>query len=675
MTPSGIISRKGRYAITFRADSQETLLERLFRLKWRIALISAQVLALVILGLSVIGWRWAFHDLPEAPQSADALWDVRREAAVTVLAADGTVLGQRGPLYGQPARLENLPDHVSQAFLAIEDRRYFEHDGFDERGFARAMLTNLRAGRLVQGGSTLTMQLVKNLILSPERTPRRKIQEIRLALALENRLSKQEILELYLNRIYLGEQAFGIEAASQRYFNKSASALSVSEAALLAGLPKAPSRLAPTVNLEGAQARALLVLAAMRDAGYLTEDAYQSAVETPAVVVESETTPDWQTYGHVFDMAVTEAQAALGADALTPDLVIQTSLDLNAQAAAQSAVDAVMDLQGEARQAGEAALVAMHPNGRIVALIGGRDYGQSQFNRATQSRRQPGSAFKPVVFAAGFEVGLEPSTAFEDAPIEIEGWSPENYGGGYRGRITIADALKRSINTVAAQVGTQVGPQTVVDMAQRLGVTTPLDPVPSLALGASGVPLLDMTRVYAVFANDGRRPDPVLVTEIRNSRGDVLWTAPNASLGPQVIERDQARWMSTMLQSVISDGTGRRAQVDGHRTAGKTGTSQNSRDAWFMGYSGHLVAGVWVGNDDDTPTDNVTGGQLPAEIWRRFISQSHQGLTAAQLSAPAPRRRGAREETLAAYYSELSARFESLRDGVEVPPAPRSPKG
>jgi len=350
---------------------------------------------------------------------------------------------------------------------------------------------------------------------------------------------------------------------------------------------------------------------------------------------------------------------------LAPDLVIVTSLDIPAQRAAQRAVDAVMDQQGPARQAGEAALTAMDATGRIRALIGGRDYAQSQFNRATQARRQPGSAFKPIVFAAAFEAGIEPSTAYEDAPIEIEGWSPENYGGGYRGRITLADALKRSINTVAAQVGAEVGPEAVVAMAQRLGVNTPLDAVPSLALGASEVRLLDLTTAYAVFANDGRRPRPVLVTEIRNSRGDVLWSAPEPTLGAQALEREQAQWMSTQLQGVVIDGTGRRAQLPGHRAAGKTGTSQNSRDAWFVGYTGHLIAGVWVGNDDDTPMDSVTGGQLPAEIWRRFMAETHEGLPAVDLSAPAPRRRGAREEALAAYYSELSDRFESLRDGVE----------
>lgn len=654
-----------RSAITFRADQSPSLITRL-KARWRlIALVTVQLVLLAGLACGVVIWRWAYHDLPPVPTNAQDLWSVRREAAVTVLAENGAILGQRGPLYARPVQLEDLPDHVPQAFLAIEDRRFYDHDGFDERGFARAMWANLRAGSLVQGGSTLTMQLVKNLILSPERTARRKLQEIRIATELERHLTKQEILELYLNRVYLGDQAYGVEAAAQRYFNKSASALTVSEAALLAALPKAPSRLAPTSNLPAARARAEAVLYSMLDAGFIDQATYETALENPAELAAGDESFEPGAFGYVFDQAVAEAREHLGDAADTPDLVIRTSLNVTAQRAAERAVAAVMDLQAEARNADEAALVAMDLQGRVRAIVGGRDYTASQFNRAVQARRQPGSAFKPVVFAAAFEAGMEPATAFNDEPIEIEGWSPENYGGDYRGRITIADALKRSINTVAAQAGAAVGADAVAEMGQRLGITTALNAVPSLSLGASGVSLIDMTRVYAVFANDGRRPEPVLVLEVRNSRGDLLYQAPEATEGRQVIEREQAQWMSTLLQGVVIEGTGQRAQINGRRVAGKTGTSQMSRDAWFVGYTGQMVAGVWVGNDDDTPTDGVTGGQLPAEIWRRFMSEAHEGLPAAPLSAPAPQRRGAREERLAAYYSALSARFESLRDGID----------
>ena len=618
------------------------------------------VLAGVIGGAAA--WRWAFHDLPELPGDAVALWEVRRESSVTLLGADGERLVVRGPRYGRPVRLDELPAHVPQAFLAIEDRRFYEHEGVDNRGLVRAVIANIRAGSTVQGGSTLTMQLVKNLILSPERTIRRKIQEIRIALALEEMLSKDEVLELYLNRVYLGERAYGIEAAARTYFGKPASELTVQEAAILAALPKAPSRLAPTENLDAARARAEDVLQAMLDAGYIEPLTYLTAVTLPAELTESaEIAYDPALFGHVFDAAVAEAEAALG-QSLPAVVTVHTSIDPALQAAAHDAITQIMDEAGEARNAGEAALVALDLDGRVRAMVGGRDYRDSQFNRAVQAERQPGSAFKPVVFAAAFEAGLDPATTFRDRPIDIEGWQPENYGGGFRGRVTIADALKRSINTVAAQAGAEVGAPAVAEMAERLGVTSDLAEVPALALGAGETRLIDMTAVYAAFANDGRRTQPRLVTEIRDARGVLIWAAPEAAPGRQVIEDQHARWMSTMLQSVVIDGTGTRAQLAGHQAAGKTGTSQNSRDAWFVGYTGHFVAGVWIGNDDDTPTNAVTGGQLPAQIWRSFMNDAHQGLEPRPLTAPAPRRRSAREEDLAAFYSDLSSRFEAILD-------------
>ena len=611
-----------------------------------------------------LGWRWAFHDLPSLPEDTAELWEVRRERSVTVLGADGSELAVRGPRYARPVGLDELPDHVPQAFIAIEDVRFYDHDGVDRRGLARALVANIRAGAAVQGGSTLTMQLIKNLVLSPERTVRRKVQEIRLALALEARLTKTEILELYLNRVYLGERAYGIEAAAQRYFAKPAAALSLTEAALLAALPKAPSRLAPTENMQAARARARSVLLAMVEAGFISSVDYIAAVAEPARLAEPETNPrDPALFGHVFDAALARAEAELGED--LPEVVtLHTTVEPDLQAAAQSALTAVLNEAGQARNAGQAALVALDPGGAVRAMIGGRDYSDSQFNRAVQAERQPGSAFKPVVFAAAFENGLEPATAFRDRPIDIEGWSPENYGGDYRGRITIADALKRSINTVAAQAGAEAGAEAVAEMGRRLGITTALNPVPALALGTGEVRLIDLTAVYAAFANDGRRTDPVLLSEVRNARGDLLWAGREPAPGRPVIETEHARWMSTMLQSVILEGTGTRARLGNRPAAGKTGTSQDSRDAWFVGYTAQLVAGVWVGNDDDTPTASVTGGQLPADIWRRFMAEAHQGLPRQALSAPAPQRRTVREETLAAFYSDLSDRFSAIADGA-----------
>lgn len=616
-----------------------------------------------------IGWLWAFEDMPDAPESLEELWETRREASYTVLGADGAVLGVRGPRYGRPVELSELPAHLPRAFIAIEDQNFFEHDGIDRRAMVRALVANLRAGEIVQGGSTLTMQLVKNLILRPDQTMQRKLQEMRLAMEIEDRLTKQQILELYLNRVYLGEGAFGVQAAAERYFNKPASELTLQESAILAALPKAPSRLAPTDNLEAAQARAEDVLQAMMDAGFIDPIAYLAAVNAPARLAEDAAeTVNPALYGHVFDVALARAQQLIDPDE-APILVIETTIRPELQTAAHQAVEAVLGENGERRNAGEAALVAMDLDGAITAMIGGRDYEESQYNRAVQAERQPGSAFKPIVFAAGLEQGLSPATAYEDAPVDFEGWEPENYGGGYRGRITIADALKRSINTVAAQVGAEVGVDALADMAGRLGITTALNPVPALALGAGEVRLIDLTSVYAVFANEGRRTEPRLITEIRSARGDVLWEAEPARPGPQVIEAETARAMSTMLESVILDGTGGRAELSGRRAAGKTGTSQNSRDAWFVGYTGHMVAGVWVGNDDDTPMRDVTGGALPADIWRRFMTAAHDGLEPAPLASPAPRRRTEREETLAAFYSSLASRFDSMlspdRAGVE----------
>jgi penicillin-binding protein 1A len=632
------------------------------RLRRALPLVLAGALLVLIAAGGVAGavtWRWAFHDLPELPQSNDALWDVRLEPSVTVLADDGTVMAVRGPLYGRRVPLEEMPAHLPQAFLAIEDRRFFDHDGVDWHGLARSFWVNLRAGRTEQGGSTLTMQLVKNLVLTPERSLRRKLQEIRLARQLEQRLSKQEILELYLNRVYLGEQAYGVEAAARRYFQTTTSELSLQESALLAALPKAPTRLAPTANMEAALARARLVLSAMLDEGFIDPIAYLTASAIPAELAEALLAPgDAQALGHVFDAAVTEALAILGEDRAVPDMVITTTIDLRHQRAGQAALNSVLDAQGEARRAGEGALVALGREGQVRALVGGRDYRVSQFNRATQARRQPGSAFKPIVYAAAFESGMDPATVFDDAPIDIDGWSPVNFGGRFVGPITIADALKRSVNTVAAQAGVRAGMTNVTAMAARMGLSTPMLPVPAMTLGAGEVRLLELTGAYSVFANDGRRRDPYLVREIRSARGELIWQADRRP-DEEVLSVEHARWVSTMMQSVIIDGTGTRARVPGHRAAGKTGTSQNSRDAWFVGYTAHLTAGVWIGNDDDTPMQGVTGGQLPADIWSRFMIAAHEGVAPAPLSAPEPRRRSARDEQLAAFYSSLSARFDA----------------
>lgn len=652
----------------FRADH---MMER-DRRERRNKLIALSALAsIVIVGLigTSLFWNWAFHDLPDAPTSASQLWTTRREPSVTVQDIQGNVLDIRGPLYARAIALDSLPDHVPQAFLAIEDQRFYEHDGVDHRGVLRALWVNFRAGRSVQGGSTITMQLVKNLILSPDRLLRRKLQEMRLARALEAHLTKTEILELYLNRIYLGARAYGVEAASQRYFAKSAVELTLAEAALLAALPKAPSRLDPTVNLAAAQARAERVLAAMADAGFIDATAHAEALADPAVptpLPESDAEPG--QWGHVFDYAIAEAQRLVPGD--IPDLVIQTTINAELNLIAQEEARRALDSAGESNGASEAAIVLLAPDGAIRAMAGGRDYTASQFNRAVQAQRQPGSAFKPIVFTAALETGLDPSSAVWDEPVDLEGWTPQNFSGRYRGLVTLQEALKRSINTVAAQIADDIGLSTIVDTGRRLGLVSPLPVLPAIALGAAEVNLLELTSAYSVFANDGLRHQPYFIQSVSNSRGDILYAHRDIP-GEQVVATEIAQDMSTMLQDVVLTGTGRRAALEDRAVAGKTGTSQSFRDAWFIGYSADYTAGVWIGNDDDSPMQDVTGGGMPAMLWQAFMARVHADLPARDLNAPAPRSRSEREERLAAFYSGLSASFAALLEPAAAAEADR----
>ena len=645
------------YQEPFRADH---MMERERRERRNRILFGSGAGLVVLLALiSVLAvWQWAFHDMPEAPQSAAELWSVRREPAVVLQDRNGNTLAVRGPLYAQAVALEQLPDHVPQAFLAIEDQRYYQHSGVDFRGLARAVWRNVTAGELVQGGSTITMQLVKNLILTPDRHLRRKLQEMRLARALERHLTKDEILELYLNRIYLGARAYGIEAAARRYFGKSATELTLAEAAMLAALPKAPSRLSPTTNLAAAQARAAQVLAAMEEAGFITAEQHAQALENPAVPVADTSDPNaTSNWGHAFDYALSEAERLL--PDMAPDLVIQTSLDPRLTRAAQQVIETRLDADGQSLNASEAAIMLLAPDGAIRAFAGGRDYQTSQFNRAIQAQRQPGSAFKPIVFAAALEAGYDPSSAVWDEPVDLEGWTPENFGGNYRGLVTLQEALKRSINTVAAQVANQVGISRIVEMGHRLGIASNLPELPAIALGAAEVNLLELTAAYSVFNNDGAYRQPYFITAITNSRGEVLYERQPTG-ARRAMSAEHAQAMSTMLQDVVLTGTGRGATLPGRRSAGKTGTSQSFRDAWFVGFTADYTAGVWVGNDDDSPMSDVTGGGLPAAIWRDFMVRAHEGLPARDLSATAPRSRSEREERLAAFYSDLSEAFSVL---------------
>ena len=648
----------------YRADH---MMERQRRERRNMVIVASITASVLLTGLisGIIGWNWAFHDLPPVPTTAAQLWSTRREPSVTLQDMNGDVLAVRGPLYAQSVALDELPDYLPQAFLAIEDQRFYDHDGVDMRGVGRALWRNFRAGRSIQGGSTITMQLVKNLILTPDRLLRRKIQEMRLARALETHLTKTEILELYLNRIYLGARAYGVEAAARRYFDKSATDLTLAESALLAALPKAPSRLDPTVNLDAAQARAARVLNAMLNVGFITAEQHANALENPATPTPQTVDPDAANrWGHVFDYAVAEANRLVPED--IPDLVIQTTIDPRLTLAAQEVGDAVLSESGESQGAQETAIILLDKDGALRAFAGGRDYSTSQFNRAIQAQRQPGSAFKPIVFTAALESGLEPSSAVWDEPIDLEGWTPQNFGGNYRGLVTLQEALRRSINTVAAQVADDIGLPRIIEAGHRLGIRSNLPELPAIALGAAEVNLLELTAAYSVFANDGIRHTPYFVLSITNSRGERLYFHED-EIGVQAVRENIALSMSTMMQDVVLTGTGRRASLGDRPSAGKTGTSQSFRDAWYIGYTADYTAGVWVGNDDDSPMDNVTGGGLPASVWQRFMTRVHEGLPVQALTAPAPRTLSEREERLAAFYSDLSASF-----AVVLEPAPAS---
>ena len=542
----------------------------------------------------------------------DNLWDVDYAPEVRFYSALDMPLAQRGRKGGQPVQYRDLPAHLVDAVVAIEDRRFFSHIGLDPRGLARAMLVNLRAGRFQQGGSTLTQQLAKNVFLTPERTLKRKIQELLLAFWLEAQFSKQEILALYLNRVYFGNGAYGISTAAQSYFGRSVQNLTLDEAAILAGLLKAPSRYAPTRDPQAAIVRRQLVLQAMQEMDKITADEANWATAQPIEISR----PVREIAPYAIDWVQDLLPDFVGRP--RTDLDVITTLDPKLQAAAEFALKRIMDSHADLRNAQQAAMVVMTPDGAIRAIVGGRSYLKSQYNRAVLARRQPGSSFKPIVYLTALKAGFEADTIFVDEPIDINGWSPSNYDDSYRGQVSLREALALSINTVAAQLTEQTGRGAIIDMAHRLGIRSVLRPQPSLALGSFEVTLLDLTTVYAHFANGGRQIVPHVIQSVITANGTQLYNR-RASPPPQLVNPNDIHALNDMLVYALEKGTGRRAAISGLQLAGKTGTSQNWRDAWFVGYSGALVAGVWVGNDDGRPMNKVTGGGMPAQIWRHFM--------------------------------------------------------
>ncbi len=548
-----------------------------------------------------------------------------RPPNVEIRAADGKLLANRGDTGGEAVRLEHLPAYLPQAVISIEDRRFESHFGMDPIGLARAMTSNVIAGRLVQGGSTLTQQLAKNLFLKPERTLKRKIQEVVLAFWLEAEYSKAEILEMYLNRVYLGSGAYGVDAAARRYFGKPAQNVTLAEAAVLAGLLKAPSRYSPRADPARAEGRAKLVLAAMAEEGYITADEARIAEAHPART-KARYVDGSENY--VADWVMEVLPGFVGA--VDEDIVVETTIDPDLQRAGETALSEALAEGGAKRNVDQGALVALDGNGAVKALVGGRSYAASQFNRAVHARRQPGSAFKPFVYLAALERGLKPSTVRVDEPVSIRGWRPQNYAKKYHGPVTLKTALALSLNTVAARVAAEVGPKAVVGVAQRLGIDSPLAANPSIALGTSEVSPIELTAAYVPFSNGGYGVFPHVIERIRSADGRVLYDRSGSGLG-RVIGASQVAMMNAMMTETLTTGTGRRAEIAGWQAAGKTGTSQEFRDAWFVGYTARLTATVWFGNDDNSPTKRVTGGALPARTWSRFMTEAHRGVPVAAL--------------------------------------------
>lgn len=577
-------------------------------------------------------FAWFYLTLPDI----DDLNKFTKAPSIIIKAENGQIIGSFGDVYGDYVAFEELPASLIDAVLATEDRNFYYHFGIDPFGILRATIANIRAGHVVQGGSTITQQVAKNVFLTPERSLGRKIREALLAIKLEWRFTKQDILSIYLNRVYLGAGSYGIDAASKRYFDKPAREMTLSESAIIAGLLKAPSRFSPTSNPELSRKRAEQVLLNMADAKYLTDTQAQKAREELTQSMSGRVRSS-QSSLYFADWIMEQLPEYIGG--IEEDVVVTTTLDTEMQVQADKAISEIMDKEGEKMKASQAALIAMTPNGAIRAMVGGRSYAESQFNRATQSLRQPGSSFKMFVYLAGLEAGLTPSSIFEDKPITIGKWQPKNYTGEYQGMMTLKEALTESINSIAVQVSEYAGLDHVINVATRLGITSNLEPLPSIALGATEVTLLELTNAYAHLAADGGIVYPYGIWQIETSKGEPLYQR-KASHSGIVIRSDIVGMMNDMLMNVITSGTGRGAMI-GRPAAGKTGTTSDYRDAWFIGYTPDLVAGVWVGNDDNLPMKKVTGGTLPAPIWREFMREAlaHtpvQSLPTEAVSSPLP---------------------------------------
>ncbi len=555
---------------------------------------------------------------------ATELPDITKQAAfdrknsIIVKDSSGKIVARYGDVIGTQVSVDTLPPHLVQAVLAIEDRRFYYHFGLDPIGITRALFVNIKDGGATQGGSTITQQLAKNLFLSRERKLKRKIQEAMLAIWLEYELTKDEILSAYLNRVYLGSGTYGVDAAARLYFETPASEVNLRQSATLAGLLKAPSKYAPNRNPSLSKKRTDLVLSAMVDAGYITQEEADGDLKAPPKPTQKPTNELADRF--YTDWIVDELNALIGTP--TEDIIVETTLNSNLQGAITQSISTVLGQAGQEKNISEGAMVLMRPNGEVVALVGGRNYNASQFNRATQSLRPPGSSFKPIVYLTALEQGWGPYDMILDAPITDSRYRPKNFGNKYSGEVTLEEALTFSLNTAAVRLMREVGPSAVLNTAARLGIISELQPDLSLALGSSGITLLEMAGSYAVLANGGHEVKPYGITKITAKESGELYYQRPADRGTRrVFRASDIQNITAMMNSVMQYGTGRGAQI-GVPAAGKTGTSNESRDALFLGFTRELVGAVWLGNDDNSPMKNVTGGSHPARIWREVMTKA-----------------------------------------------------
>ena len=581
-------------------------------LKW---LFVFSVWLTIFLGGTVV---WAFLNLPETESI-----QITRQPSITFLDREGRILASFGDIYGQSISYEQLPQDLINAVIVTEDKRFFDHIGVDLRGIARAFLVNFKARRIVQGGSTITQQLAKNLFLTPERSITRKLHEVILSLWLEFRFSKKQILSIYLNRVYLGSGTYGVQAASEKYFNKKVEDLDLYESALIASLLKAPSKYNPISNPKLSQKRTKKVLRNMANNSLIN----LNDVENYRLVSDSKKniSEPPKSSRYFVDWLLPRVRSYLGE--INEDLIVRTTLDKELQRMAEESISSISKKFPSANQS---AIVVLDLNGGVLAMVGGRDYGDSQFNRVTQAQRQPGSAFKLFVYLVALEKGFLPDDKIEDSEVSVDDWSPENYKKEFLGDISISEAFSKSINTVAVKISESIGREEVIKKAKSLGIKSKLINSPSLALGTSEVNLLELTGAYNVLANGGNGVWTHGIRLIEDVDGNLLYLRKGFGPG-KLLEENITFDMTQMLKETIKTGTGKNAKI-GRPAAGKTGTSQSLRDAWFIGFSSDMVTGVWFGNDDDSPMRKITGGNAPAILWSDFMKKAHENKPISKLN-------------------------------------------